>query len=97
MEVKKRKIPEPPTKLGEQKLSDNASTTTPPPSIMGITIKDLETAIRSAFPIIHLEIEDASSGCGENYSVFIVSSVSPPEIPMTQRREDGQLKRLTTF
>ena len=43
---------------------------------MGILIKDLETAIRDAFPITHLEIEDNSSGCGESYSVFIVSSVS---------------------
>ena len=44
---------------------------------MGILVKDLEKAIRAAFPIIHLEIEDTSSGCGENYSVFIVSPVSP--------------------
>lgn len=43
---------------------------------MGIIVKDLEAAIRNAFPIIHLEIEDTSSGCGESYSVFIVSSVS---------------------
>jgi len=48
---------------------------------MGLLVKDLEIAIRSAFPIIHLEIEDTFSGCGENYSVFIVSSVSPPKNP----------------
>ena len=64
------------TNLGERKLSDNAQPP-PPPTVMGILIKDLEASIRTAFPIIHLEIEDTSSGCGENYSVFIVSPVSP--------------------
>jgi hypothetical protein len=43
--------------------------------IMGISIKELENSIRTAFQIIHLEILDQSSGCGESYSVFIVSSV----------------------
>jgi len=43
---------------------------------MGILKEDFENAIRVAFPVIHLEIEDTSSGCGENYSVFIVSTVS---------------------
>jgi len=64
---------------------------------MGLLVKDLETAIRSAFPIIHLEIEDTSSGCGEIYSVFIVSSVSPPKIPMSQQQECGRLKYFTSF
>jgi len=64
---------------------------------MGITTTDLEIAIRAAFPIIHLEIEDTSSGCGENYSVFIVSTVSHSEIPVTQQRGLGQLKCFTTF
>ena len=57
------------------KLSDNVQR--PHPTIMGILVQDLETAIRDAFPIIHLDIQDTSSGCGESYSVFIVSSVSP--------------------
>lgn len=43
---------------------------------MPVDIKALEETIRSAFPITHLEIEDRSSGCGENFSVLIVSSVS---------------------
>jgi len=51
---------------------------------MGILKEDFENAIRAAFPIIHLEIEDTSSGCGENYSVFIVSTVSPHQDPVTQ-------------
>ncbi|CCM00972.1 uncharacterized protein FIBRA_03020 [Fibroporia radiculosa] len=41
---------------------------------MPISILDLESAIRSAIPIIHLEIIDQSNGCGENYAVFVVSS-----------------------
>ncbi|KAH9916276.1 bola-like protein [Epithele typhae] len=40
---------------------------------MPISAADLEASIRSALPIIHLEIEDTSSGCGENYSIFVVS------------------------
>ena len=48
---------------------------------MGILKEDFENAIKAAFPIIHLEIEDTSSGCGENYSVFIVSPVSPQKTP----------------
>ena len=56
---------------------------------MGIVVGDLETAIRNAFPIIHLEIEDTSSGCGESYSVFIVSPVSPHQL---SSNEVGPLK-----
>ncbi|KAM5538835.1 hypothetical protein V8D89_007557 [Ganoderma adspersum] len=41
---------------------------------MPISAADLETAIRRAMPVLHLEIEDTSNGCGENYEVFVVSS-----------------------
>ena len=47
---------------------------------MPISAADLETAIRRAMPVLHLEIEDTSNGCGENYEVFVVSSVSIPKI-----------------
>ncbi|OSD03734.1 bola-like protein [Trametes coccinea BRFM310] len=40
---------------------------------MPISAVDLENAIRAAMPVTHLEIEDTSNGCGENYSVFVVS------------------------
>jgi len=40
---------------------------------MPIGQKDLESAIRAAIPVSHLEIIDQSSGCGENYAVFVVS------------------------
>ncbi|KAI0651350.1 bola-like protein [Trametes meyenii] len=40
---------------------------------MPISAVDLENAIRGAMPVTHLEIEDTSNGCGENYAVFVVS------------------------
>ncbi|KAH9837812.1 bola protein [Rhodofomes roseus] len=40
---------------------------------MPISRDHLEGAIRSAIPIIHLDIIDQSNGCGENYAVFVVS------------------------
>ncbi|KAF9515836.1 hypothetical protein BS47DRAFT_1315749, partial [Hydnum rufescens UP504] len=40
---------------------------------MPVTIAALEDALRSSLTILHLVIEDTSSGCGENYSVIIVS------------------------
>ena len=43
---------------------------------MPISAADLENAIRAAIPVTHLEIEDTSNGCGENYEVFVVSPVS---------------------
>ncbi|TFY63907.1 hypothetical protein EVJ58_g2965 [Rhodofomes roseus] len=43
---------------------------------MPISRDHLEGAIRSAIPIIHLDIIDQSNGCGENYAVFVVSPVS---------------------
>lgn len=38
-----------------------------------INLADLEAAIRNAVPVAHLEIEDQSSGCGENYAIVLVS------------------------
>lgn len=43
---------------------------------MPVNLEDLERAIREALPITHLNIEDQSSGCGESYSIIIVSTVS---------------------
>lgn len=42
---------------------------------MPISAATLESAIRAAMPVTHLEIEDTSNGCGENYAVFVVSEV----------------------
>ncbi|KAH0579810.1 hypothetical protein J132_05708 [Termitomyces sp. J132] len=40
---------------------------------MPVNTADLEASIRKAFPVRYLEIQDQSSGCGENYAVTIVS------------------------
>lgn len=42
---------------------------------MPVTVEDLERAIRAAFAVSHLEIEDQSSGCGTSYAVLLVSEV----------------------
>ncbi|EIW76694.1 bola-like protein [Coniophora puteana RWD-64-598 SS2] len=40
---------------------------------MPVKAEDLDRAIKEAFPVAHLEIEDQSSGCGNSYAVLIVS------------------------
>jgi len=42
---------------------------------MPVDTKDLENTIRNLLPVTHLEIEDQSNGCGENYSIILVSEV----------------------
>lgn len=42
---------------------------------MPVTKVDLEAAIKRAIPVTHLEIEDQSSGCGDNYAIILVSDV----------------------
>ena len=42
---------------------------------MPISAVSLENAIKSALPVVHLEIEDESDGCGDKFSVVIVSEV----------------------
>lgn len=42
---------------------------------MPVTVEDLERAIRAAFPVSHLDIEDQSSGCGSSYAILLVSEV----------------------
>ena len=42
-----------------------------------ISQADLESTIRTAIPVSHLEIIDTSSGCGENYAIVVVSEVGP--------------------
>jgi stress-induced morphogen len=42
---------------------------------MPIIADEIEQTLRSTIPITHLEIIDESSGCGESYSIFVVSEV----------------------
>jgi stress-induced morphogen len=43
---------------------------------MPITPAELEAAVRAAIQVTHIEVEDNSGSCGDNYSVLIVSKVS---------------------
>ncbi|KAJ7623285.1 bola protein [Roridomyces roridus] len=40
---------------------------------MPIDLSNLEAAIRKSLNCQHIEIEDQSSGCGENYAILLVS------------------------
>ena len=42
---------------------------------MPVSREELEAAIRAKIQVTHVEVEDNSSGCGENFSVLIVSKV----------------------
>lgn len=42
---------------------------------MPINLVDLEAAIRNAVPVAHLDVQDQSNGCGENYAIILVSEV----------------------
>ena len=50
-------------------------------SAMPVKQDELEQAIRNAFPVSHLDIEDISSGCGQSYNVIIVSEVGVQRWP----------------
>ena len=42
---------------------------------MPVTREELEAAIRAAIRVTYVNVEDNSGGCGEKYSVLIVSEV----------------------
>ncbi|KAG6837777.1 hypothetical protein H0H93_001704 [Arthromyces matolae] len=58
---------------------------------MPLNLADLEAAIRKAFDVTFLEIKDQSSGCGESYSVIIVS-----EKTFTPAQYEAHLAKGTT-
>ncbi|KAI9571837.1 bola protein [Boletus coccyginus] len=53
---------------------------------MPVQLKALEQAIRDAFPVSHLQIEDQSSGCGENYFVLLVSEAFEGKTTLAKHR-----------
>ncbi|KAF8130324.1 bola protein [Boletus edulis] len=53
---------------------------------MPVKVEELEQAIRDAFPVSHLEIEDKSSGCGENYSILLVSEAFEGKTTLARHR-----------
>jgi stress-induced morphogen len=56
---------------------------------MPVQVAELEQAIRDAFPVSHLHIEDQSSGCGESYSVLLVSEVRTRSVPYRSSSEES--------
>ncbi|KIM37930.1 hypothetical protein M413DRAFT_448191 [Hebeloma cylindrosporum] len=46
----------------------------------------LEKAIKRAIPVTHLEIEDQSSGCGENYAIVLVSEAFQGKTTLARHR-----------
>ncbi|KAF4611418.1 hypothetical protein D9613_003782 [Agrocybe pediades] len=53
---------------------------------MPIDIVALEKAIKRAIPVTHLEIEDQSSGCGENYAIVLVSEAFQGKTTLARHR-----------
>ncbi|KIJ07599.1 hypothetical protein PAXINDRAFT_173414 [Paxillus involutus ATCC 200175] len=53
---------------------------------MPIQIAELEQAVRDAFPVEHLQIEDQSSGCGENYFILLVSQAFEGKTTLARHR-----------
>ncbi|KIK56196.1 hypothetical protein GYMLUDRAFT_174664 [Collybiopsis luxurians FD-317 M1] len=59
-----------------------------------INLQDLEAAIRTAIPVSHLEIEDQSSGCGENYSIILVSEAFEGKNTLARHRFVNDLLKI---
>ncbi|KAF9499320.1 bola-like protein [Pleurotus eryngii] len=53
---------------------------------MAVDTHVLEDIIRGAIPVVHLEIEDQSSGCGENYAIILVSEAFEGKSTLARHR-----------
>ncbi|KDQ27096.1 hypothetical protein PLEOSDRAFT_1043691 [Pleurotus ostreatus PC15] len=53
---------------------------------MAVDTHVLEDIIRGAIPVAHLEIEDQSSGCGENYAITLVSEAFEGKSTLARHR-----------
>ncbi|KAI0258153.1 bola-like protein [Gloeopeniophorella convolvens] len=58
---------------------------------MPVSPADLEAALRAAIPVAHMEIEDNSSGCGDNYTVLIVSEAFEGKTTLARHRMVNEL------
>ncbi|GJE88900.1 BolA family transcriptional regulator [Phanerochaete sordida] len=58
-----------------------------------IATAELESAIRTAIPVQHLEIIDQSNGCGENYAVLVVSEAFEGKTTLARHRYINELLR----
>ncbi|KAG8904200.1 hypothetical protein FRB99_002103 [Tulasnella sp. 403] len=59
---------------------------------MPVAAKDLEAALKRAFPeMTYLEIMDTSSGCGASYAVIIVNPTFEGKLTLARHRLVNQL------
>ncbi|KAF7309733.1 hypothetical protein MIND_00345100 [Mycena indigotica] len=58
---------------------------------MPIGVAALEAAIRKSLNCSHIEIEDTSSGCGENYAILLVSEDFEGKSTLVRHRWINQL------
>ncbi|KAK1231465.1 hypothetical protein PQX77_005418 [Marasmius sp. AFHP31] len=58
---------------------------------MPVNLQELESAIRGAIPVAHLEIEDQSNGCGENYAIVLVSEAFDGKNTLARHRFVNEL------
>nr|GAT46719.1 predicted protein [Mycena chlorophos] len=58
---------------------------------MPIDVANLEAAIRKNLNCIHIEIEDTSNGCGENYAILLVSEDFEGKSTLVRHRWINQL------
>ncbi|KAI0049723.1 bola-like protein [Auriscalpium vulgare] len=61
---------------------------------MPVSAADLEKAIRDTLPVTHLQVVDESSGCGDNYSVLIVSEAFEGKTTLARHRMVNDLLRV---
>ncbi|KAJ7334046.1 bola protein [Mycena albidolilacea] len=58
---------------------------------MPIDTVNLEAAIRKSLNCTHIEIEDQSNGCGENYAILLVSDDFEGKSTLVRHRWINQL------
>ncbi|KAJ7672685.1 bola-like protein [Mycena rosella] len=58
---------------------------------MPIDTANLEAAIRKSLNCAHIEIEDQSNGCGENYAILLVSEDFEGKSTLVRHRWINQL------
>ncbi|KAF8990261.1 bola-like protein [Cyathus striatus] len=58
---------------------------------MPVDPADLEAVIRNAIPVSHLEIQDESNGCGENYAIVLVSEAFEGKTTLARHRWINEL------
>ncbi|KAF9529041.1 bola protein [Crepidotus variabilis] len=58
---------------------------------MPVDMVALEKAIKRAFEVTHLHIEDQSSGCGDNYAIILVSEAFEGKSTLARHRMINEL------